>query len=396
MKRYTDIAGSINYYLFLAVVALLPFPQIFLRYACVLWFVAWVFEGRWLQRPKAWKENKTAIPFLLFGLWYGWKLLSGLWVADTTAWSSQIERYITFGVMIPVGLWGVNSRYNWLQAGKVLVIGCVCAAFFYPLLLTVLLHHREIIDATHWVAPWDYSSLEWLYFYQMNLSHVKYRLFLGSVELFGMIIAAGLWFRERRWLWAVMTTLLFGSILLSGSRQALMTFVVMALIALIFLLSKRLKWYYTASIVVATILLSGALLSLHPRFHTMDIRSEERVLIWKAASEHPTDYFWAGYGGGQDGVHLPACHSHNQHLQELRESGIFGLVLFLLAWLSIPLCAPKEQKRLAILFTALYACNMLTECMFSQYCSVALWSVGLIFILLQPDSTRQSDTAREQ
>lgn len=396
MKRYTDIAGNINYYLFLAVVALLPFPQIFLRYACVLWFVAWVFEGRWLQRPKAWKENKTAIPFILFGLWYGWKLLSGLWAADTTAWAWQMERYISFGVLIPVGIWGVNGRYDWRQAGKVLVLGCVCAAFFYPALLTVLLHHREIIDNTHWVANWDYSSFEWLHFYQINLSHVKYRLFLSSVEIFGMIIATRLWFRESRWLWAVTTFLLTGSILLSGSRQALISLVVIALFALGWLLSQRLKWYYTAGIIAATIVLSASLISLHPRFHTMDIHSEERTLIWKTALQHPTDYFLSGFGGGQDGVQLQACHSHNQYLQELRESGIFGLALFMLAWLSVPLCAPVAQKHIAILFTALFACNMLTECVFSKYCSVALWSVGLIFVLLQSDSTRQTDTAREQ
>lgn len=393
MKRYTDIAGNINYYLFLAVVALLPFPQIFLRYACVLWFVAWVFEGRWLQRPKAWKENKTAIPFILFGLWYGWKLLSGLWTADTTAWAWQMERYISFGVLIPVGIWGVNGRYDWRQAGKVLVLGCVCAAFFYPALLTVLLHHREIIDNTHWVANWDYSSFEWLHFYQTNLSHVKYRLFLSSIQIFGIIIATKLWFSERRWLWGTVTVLLVGSILLSGSRQALISLVVIALIALIIFLSRRLKWYYTASIVAATVLLSGALISIHPRFRTMDIHSEERILIWEKALQQPSDYVWTGLGGGLDGV---GGHCHNQYLQELRELGVFGLMLFLLAWVSIPLCAPTEQKHIAILFIALFACNMLTECVFSKYCSVALWSAGLIFVLLLPDSTRQTDTAREQ
>ena len=53
MNRYQNILGHINYSLFLAIVALLPFPQIFLRYACVLWIITWALEGRWLNKPHA-------------------------------------------------------------------------------------------------------------------------------------------------------------------------------------------------------------------------------------------------------------------------------------------------------------------------------------------------------
>lgn len=387
MKRYTDIVANGNYYLFLAVVALLPFPQIFLRYACVLWFAAWVLEGRWLSNLQSPISNlKSALPFILFGLWYGIKILSGLWAADTAAWVEQIERYIAFGVMIPVGIWGLNDRYDWRQLSKVLVIGCICAAFFYPILLTILLYHREIIDATNWVANWDYSSTDWLYFYQMNLSHIKYRLFLDSVEILGIMLATRLWFAERKGLWGIVTALLTGSILLSGSRQAFISLVVIAVIALGFWLSRRMKGYYAAGIVVVALIIGGMAISLHPRIQAMDIHTDERVLIWKAALQQPADYFWFGFGAGQDGIQLMQAHSHNQYLQEVREVGIFGLLLFLLAWISVPLCAPKEQKELAILFTVLFACNMCTECVFSKYCSVALWAVGLIFILLQTDT----------
>lgn len=392
MRRYTDILGSIQLYLFLAVVALLPFPQIFLRYACVLWFVAWVLEGRWLRKTNFQSpisNFQSAIPFLLFGFWYGWKLLSGLWAADTTEWAAQMERYISFGVMVPVGIWGLNDRYDWRQAGKVFVISCVCSAFFYPLLLTVLLYHREIIDATHWVANWDYSSSEWFYFYQINLSHVKYRLILDSVLIVGILLAARLWFTERKGLWAAVTALLSASILLSGSRQALITLVIIAVIALGFWLSRRMKGYYAASIIVLALVVGGIVISLHPRIQAMDIQSEERVQIWKAALQHSTEYVWKGFGGGQDGVQLMRAHSHNQYLQELREGGIVGLILFLLAWISVPICAPKKQKELAILFTVLFACNMCTECMFARYCGVSLWSVGLLFMLLQTDAARE-------
>ena len=70
MNTYQEIVGRANWWLFLVVVALLPFPQIALRFACVLWIFCWALEGRWLTKPRSLKENKMAIPFLLFGLWY--------------------------------------------------------------------------------------------------------------------------------------------------------------------------------------------------------------------------------------------------------------------------------------------------------------------------------------
>ena len=71
MNKYRDIVGRINYGFFLAVVFLLPFPQVCLRYACVAWFIAWILELRWLQKPATNIQLsiiKTILPFLLFGL----------------------------------------------------------------------------------------------------------------------------------------------------------------------------------------------------------------------------------------------------------------------------------------------------------------------------------------
>ena len=70
------------------------------------------------------------IPFLLFGAWYLWKVVSGLWVEDMDAYRWQLERYMVFGLLIPVGIWGVNAHYDWKQVCLVLVVSCVSPAFF--------------------------------------------------------------------------------------------------------------------------------------------------------------------------------------------------------------------------------------------------------------------------
>ena len=76
MNRYREIIGKANYGLFLTAAFLLPFPQLPIRYACVAWVVGWLLEGRWLSRPVPVKQNKMAIPFILFGLWYLWQAVS--------------------------------------------------------------------------------------------------------------------------------------------------------------------------------------------------------------------------------------------------------------------------------------------------------------------------------
>ena len=79
-------------------------------------------------------------------------------------------------------------------------------------------------------------------------------------------------------------------------------------------------------------------------------------------------------------------HPHNQYLEELIEIGLGGLLLFVLAWVSVPLCAQKKGRRTAVLFTTLFMLNMFTDCMFGRFCGIALWAAGLLFILLQSDT----------
>ena len=134
LQKYQSTVGQLNYTLFLVTVALLPFPHIFLRYASVAWFATWVFEGRFCTKPS--KEDwRKAIPFLLFGAWYLWKIISGLWAANIDAYGWQLERYLFFGLLVPVGIWGVNSLYDWKKICKVLAISCVAAVVIYTFTL---------------------------------------------------------------------------------------------------------------------------------------------------------------------------------------------------------------------------------------------------------------------
>ena len=134
LQKYQSVMGQLNYTIFLVFVALLPFPQIFLRYTCVAWFVTWLLEGRFLRKLTR-KDWYKAIPFLMFGIWYLWKITSGLWADNMRAYTWQLERYMTFGFLVPIGIWGVNENYNWKHICAVLAGSCVLAAGVYAFTL---------------------------------------------------------------------------------------------------------------------------------------------------------------------------------------------------------------------------------------------------------------------
>ena len=408
MNKYRDIVGRINYGLFLAVVFLLPFPQICLRYACVAWFISWIMELRWLQKPAITLQLstiKTILPFILFGLWYVWKGISFFWCTDTDAWSWHMERFLTFWLIVPIGIWGVNEHYNWRNVGLTLIIGCISAVVFYLILMTILHVHPSWAAQLGMPAEWTYYD-SWRMFFKENISFVKHRLFLSSVEILGAITAWRL-FRKQWKILLPTLAIMLSIIVLSDSRQAMISAIVLAIMEFIFALPEKHKIRRSIAIILTGIVLLGSIFAIHPRMkdfnygafteiRKVDYNHDVRLLLWSFALQQPRDYMAYGLGAGQSTPYLTEKYrtfgydyfadaqldSHNQYLTEMMELGIPGLLFFLLAWLSIPLCAPKQNEQIAWLFTVLFILNMFTECMFGRFCGIAIWAVGLVTIYL--------------
>ncbi|MBQ7530897.1 MAG: O-antigen ligase family protein [Paludibacteraceae bacterium] len=412
MNRYQDIIGRINYALFLVAAFLLPFPQLPIRYACVAWVVGWFLEGRWLHRPLPIRQNKTAIPFILFGLWYVWQAASYFWCADKAAWGGIMERYLTFALIVPIGLWGVNRYYNVRQTGKALVLGCVIAVPAYVLWMAALYHHPEWEANLHLSEPLKVYG-DWWTFLSENISLYKHRLFLCSVELFGVVVAVQLWHKQK---WPLLMTLpvMLSAIPLTASRQSVLTVIAMAAVGIICMLPHAYRWWVGAGVVLLALFVGGGTLMLHPRMQQFELNEltelrevslehESRLNIWAIALETPKDYLAHGLGAGQSTNYLvekykekyfnyyasKRYNAHNQYLEQLMELGVPGLLFFLLMWLSVPLCAKGKGRPTAWLFFALFVFNMFTDCMFGRFCGIALWAVGMLFILLQSDTERQ-------
>ena len=419
LQRYLSAVGQLNYTLFLLTVALLPFPQIFLRYASVAWFATWVFEGRFCSRPNQ-QDWRKAIPFLMFGGWYLWKIISGIWAEDTDAYGWQLERYLFFGLLIPVGIWGVNSRYDWKQVCKVLAISCITAAGVYLFTLFWVYNADFFNYGSGKVAL---QTLPLRYFAD-SISHIKHRLFLCSTEMMG--IMALLYLRadicckygkaKGYFLIICAIVIMIAFILATGSRASILSGAALLTIWLLYKLPIRRMRYKIAFVLLACGIGLFAL-SQHPRMQTFDytdllsIRETAhdhnvRLNIWGTALENPKDYSLYGLGAGQSFQYLQNKYiekgliryqnfnSHNQYIEEWIELGIPGLIFFILAWLSLPFCTKKRARKSANMLLTLYALNMLTDCMFGRFDGIILWAVWMLLIRLQADTQTDQQATR--
>lgn len=407
IDKYQQIIGKINYWLFVFTIFLLPFHRSILRYVYVAWIISWYLELRWVKRPGCLKNNIFAIPFILFGIWYLWKIGSILWITNYSAWASQIERYMTFGLIVPIALWGMNEHYEWRKIGKVFVLSCVVAMLVYPAIFTLFFYNREIVEFFNFNPRWNFTANTWYYYFTENISFLKHRLFLCSVELFGVVVAIRLYAKKLKILLPIVIIML-SSIPLTGSRQSILTCTGMIVVGIIIVLPKVYSFRYGVLIILFGFILGGGLLLLHPRMQkfnfanivdisNVDNSHDARLNIWGLALQEPSDYFWTGLGAGQGTIYLikkyeklgltyyaeRKFHSHNQYLEELMDIGVFGMIFFIAAWLSIPICSHGYARKTSILFSTLFMMNMLTDCMFYKFCGIALWTYAMIFIYLQ-------------
>lgn len=417
-QKYQSVMGQVNYALFLVIVALLPFPQIFLRYACTAWLICWLLEGRFLTKPN--KEDwRKMMPFLMFGGWYIWKIVSGLWADDLRAYNWQLERYMVFGAMIPIGIWGLNEHYNWKQICKVLAVSCVAAALIYAFTLYWVYNARTFsLNNTLPLRALNFDV------FADKISHIKHRLFLCSVEMMGVM--ALLYIKKDivqkygkivGWGLIVMAIVVIITLIIAtGSRASILSGIALLTVWALYKLPIRHIRYKIAFVLLAFGIGLFAL-SQHPRMkefkydQLLTIQEIEkgnnvRLNIWGMALEDPKEYSLYGLGAGQTTPYMQEKYkkeglneyekrnyaTHNQYLEEWIEIGIPGMLFFILAWASIPYFTQKRARKSAILLITLYALNMLTDCMFGRFDGIALWCVWMVLIRLQSDTESHQQT----
>ena len=410
-NKYLQIVEKINYYLFIVAICMLPFPTRISLYTWVLWIFSWVLEGRFLQKKNL-QWHKGLIPIIMCVVLITWEGISYFWAINKTDAANMLVRHLSFIMILPISLWGVNDQYDFAKAAKYFVISCISSVFIYILYLYVIQHWSYILEYNQLPD----KACSWNYFGNM-ISRYKHRLYYGSVLNLGIVallqIRNPLLSSNKKIKFSALSffaelVILVLGIILSASRANMLTLLIISSIAIIQPLRGRTRALVASLVGIMAITICSLLFTLHPRFEKLHIdhvteretyqtsEIEPRINIWYSALQNPADYQWYGVGVGCNSEYLKPIfasfnwrkfqdrqyNAHNQYLGIFINLGIFAAIYFLLIWLLCPLWYKGRLRQFATLSVLVIGSNMLTENMLDRIDGVILTCIILLTIAL--------------
>ena len=409
MERYKNLIERINYFAFLALLIALPFPQPIIHFCWLVWAYTWLLEFRYLDRTNLRRSRGVFYLSLGVGVWLVWNIVSLLWAHDTQAAWNSIERYISLLAIPLIGCFGLNTHYNIRTCVRVLTVSVFASVGVYLFTHYWVLNHALALDR-YTCAP--RVSLDLLHMDNLLLD-IKHRVHYANVLC--LLVPCAVLLRKplSKTLLVLLSFVLLGIVLLTGSRIGLVSLTLVIGITMIYWAMRQPKVVKTISIITTALVLCAVGIGgvvLHPRSAGHSIDEEPRMAVWKTALEQPTDYIAYGLGAGNSTDYLVERYQqrgweifylrrfspHNQFLGVCMDLGIVAAVLFVLFWLGIPWFFAGDKRYWACCALGICLPAMSTEMVLGGIEGIVF--VNILFLLgtLLPDSTRQTDAAGEQ
>ena len=410
-NKYLQIIRYVNYILFVVAACMLSFPTRMSLYAWGLWLLTWFMEGRFVNKNNL-QWNKGLIPLCLLLLWVLCEAVSYVWSIDREDTLNMLIRHLSFILIMPIALWGVNEYYNWRRIAHCFVLTTIISVFVYGI---------YIYFVWHWDYICMYHSLpehvrSWTY-YANQISLLKHRFYYGTVINLAVIVLLksrnfALSFnsdnRKNTFFFFVKLFLLTMGVVMSGSRANLITLLVIVCVALLQPMKGKTRAWLASMVAVVSIFFLVLMFNFHPRFEQLHWKGtsvqefqptyvvEPRINIWYMALQNPQDYLLHGVGAGANSEYLKPIYyafhmdefakrdynAHSQYLATCIDMGILIAFFFTLIWLLYPLFYKGKCRQLATLVALLIALNMLTENMLARIDGVITTCFALLVITL--------------
>jgi O-antigen ligase len=241
-----------------------------------------------------------------------------------------------------------------------------------------------------------------------NLSFYKHPSYFAMYSVFSMGIVSYLRHVKflKRWMAILLIAFLFICIYLLSSRAGILSaFIYFIVSAYVLLSKKRLFWFkYLATLVVLAALLMLVFSQSRLQKTTVvskesEERSAPRIELWQSSWELAKNNFIFGLGLGD--VDAPReemykknnvvermrdKNSHNQYLETLLYSGIFGLVSLILLFFVPFINSLRQKNYLLFLFLLIVGFNLLFESMLNRFQGVFFVFFFLsLFLILNPE-----------
>lgn len=412
MQRYQHIIGTLSNWIFLCLVAALPYPDSITRPLWVAWLISYLLEGRIFRQPKLTKEHvRSLFPIAGLCLLAIWECASAMWAGNTHETWLLLGRHVNFFAVLLVGVFGTNNQLSTKTIVRTFIGSAVVSVFVYLMLHYWLMNPR--------IAMWknwheEEFPIDWLQMQDLTF-HIKHRLYYGSVLCFALM-AILLSFKSNckdaeRWQVAVLSgigsLILLAGIYWCGSRASLLNLAACFCFWALWKTPGKKKIITASALIVSLGLGLLLVIQYHPRFEGQsreevfaydedsdEPATEPRIAIWHAALENPSDYLAYGVGAGNSVDYMVEQYQergwdlyaerrfspHNQYFAELIELGIAGFIFFVALWFAIPFSQKGKSRKVAFYIVIILMCDMLTETILGTIEGVFLCCFAILFL----------------
>lgn len=405
ISKYKNATEWCSFLLYALTLFTLPFPWHITQPIIVVWVVMWLFEGRWLKRPK-W--HNSIIPQLFLIALLVFEALSLFWNDNHSAVIHEINIHLPFIYVLILSLWGLNDKYNADILKTTLIVGCLLSAIFYIGFNAYVINHNieQYLSPTTNRNIFDLGDGPTMSIKHRQDYSITLLLAIAFCPSLFNLLNDRLRCKHKRtiaYCVSIITGVLLTTvILLSRARIALFILPVI----LILMLFKNCRTPHTRRIAtIGTVLIvcaTIATLAFHPRMKRLyhDITTIEQGIkidrespqdprwhIWKTIYDYRHEYGLTGLGIGNEQSFLiekyneegfleeayQGYSAHNQYLHEWITLGPIATVLLILAFGLMPFMPPKGHRYTAAVVAIIYAVCMLTD--------IPLSFIGTLYIL---------------
>ncbi len=422
VHTYQRYIGALNYALFMLLMFLLPFPWHFVQPVTVIWLIAWVLEGRWLQRSN-FRLSKGLIPMLLLVLFVGWEALSLLWSLNPKQGAQDLTMHLPVLAMALIGLFGVNDNYKAINIKQALIIGCLVAVACY--LMTI-----------YWYYSIGHLRRDTQYFWWSCLGDgligkIKHRFYLAMCLMLSLAFSVDV-FKHYRDKYnpvaaaltiAVVDMILVASIILTGSRIMMLLLPIMAILLFFQHYKGKYKRIFAVAVIIASVLFVGLCMRYQTRFvltierlktnyevgQSINNRHiEPRIYIWHKVLDNAKQYGICGLGMGsatdllvaeyeKDGITDYAAKrwgTHNQYLNTWMDLGPLAVLLMVLILFSSVYCHTGQARRDATVVCLLFGVGLMMETALLRMSGLYIFYALLTLLLLEQRAEEQVPLVR--
>lgn len=414
--------GGFTFVFSLLTVVILPVYIHWLPPVIILWVLFWIVENKSGIKKDFIKDNKAAVLFFLFIIFYLWQI-SGLFLADS--FNTGIERLfkrLSF-LLFPLVLFYPGGRIV-KNINLITRLFAICIFIYLVFCFGNALHNSLTIRDHHWIFnpnPLDYNYEN--YFYGARLSDPVHPSYLAMYLIMSILISSESLFDNslsyfKKGLWMALIIVFIVALYLLSARAGIIAGIIIIPVYFLIKFFKRFpKWIsliILGSLAVILVVFAKKNERVNTSFEgiTKDnidetLKNDPRLLIWKSALGVVRNNLILGVGTGDASKELQQefisrgyingfygnLNAHNQFLEILLENGLIGLILFMAILSYTAYIAINQQNILLGMFIITIIVFFLFETMLNRLGGVSFFAL-FSFLLIYSSANTQTDPLR--